>query len=130
MLLENYIKEIKEDTIVNELNLKEKSLSLPALKAKWVARLINHKNTLNELEKKKRILVKRLLPQVKESLPVKLSDNLIKDAAEDTKEVAEISEKINEQKQIIEFLERTEKVMTSFTYDIGNIVKVIQLETL
>lgn len=130
MDINSYIKELKEDTSVNELVLKEKSLMLPGLKAKWVSRLITHKNTLSDLEKKKKRLLKSIIPKVRESLPVKLNDSVIRDSAEGTKEVNEINEKIEEQKNIIDFLERTEKIMSSFSFDISNIVKVVQLETL
>jgi len=130
MVLEDYINEIKEDTKVNEINLKEKSLSLPALKAKWVSRLINHKNALSSLERRKRSLLKNLIPKVKETLPVKLSDTVIRETAESTEEISDINKKIDQEKSVIDFLERTEKIMSSFTYDIGNITKIIQLETL
>ena len=130
MDINSYIKELKEDTSVNELVLKEKSLMLPGLKAKWVSRLITHKNTLSDLEKKKKRLLKSIIPKVRESLPVKLNESVIRDSAESTKEVNDINEKIEEQKNIIDFLERTEKIMSSFSFDISNIVKVVQLETL
>ena len=130
MDIETYIKELGQDTVVNELNLKEKSLTLPGLKAKWVSRLIKHKNSLNSLEKRKKLLIRNILPKVRESLPVKLSDNVIKESAEGTKEIQDINEHIEAEKSIIDFLEKSEKVMTSFTYDISNIIKIVQLETL
>lgn len=130
MLVSEYITELKEDTKVNELSLKEKALMLPGLKAKWVARLINHKNKLAELDREKKKTIKNILPKVKENLPVKLNDSVIISKAENIKEVAEINERIEEQKNIIDFLERTEKIMSSFSFDISNIVKVVQLETL
>lgn len=130
MILDDYINEIKEDTKVSEINLKEKSLSLPGLKAKWVSRLINHKNTLASLERSKKQKLKNLIPKVKETLPVKLSDTVIKETAESTEEISLINSKIETEKSIIDFLERAEKIMSSFTYDIGNIAKIIQLETL
>ena len=130
MTLETYIEELKKDTIVNELNLKEKALSLPALKAKWVSRLIQHKNEFNRLSTKKKRLIRDSIPQVKENLPVKLSDNYIKSKAEELTSVSSISDKIQEEEKLIDFLERVEKIMSSMTYDLGNIVKVVQLETL
>lgn len=128
--IDNYIKELKEDTVVNELNLKEKALMLPGIKAKWVSRLINHKNVLAGLEREKKKILKKLIPQVRESLPVKLSENVIRDSAENTKEIHDLNTKIEEEKNIIDFLERTEKIASSFSFDISNIVKVVQLETL
>lgn len=128
--IDNYIKELKEDTVVNELNLKEKALMLPGIKAKWVSRLINHKNALTGLEREKKKLLKKIIPKVRESLPVKLSENVIRDSAENTKEINDFNSKIEEEKNIIDFLERTEKIVSSFSFDISNIVKVVQLETL
>lgn len=125
-----YIIELKEDSIINELNLKEKALLLPGLKAKWVSRLINHKRTLTELEKKKKKLVKNLIPKVNEMLPVKLSDNVLKEKVEEVKDVSDLSAMIENEKQIVDFLEKTEKIVSSYSYDIGNIVKIVQLETL
>jgi len=128
--VDNYIKELKEDTVVNELNLKEKALMLPGIKAKWVSRLINHKNVLTGLEREKKKILKNIIPKVRESLPVKLSENVIRDSAESTKEIHDLNLKIEEEKNIIDFLERTEKIASSFSFDISNIVKVVQLETL
>jgi len=128
--LDSYIEELKIDTIVNELNLKEKSLSLPALKAKWVSIIISHRNKLNTLQRTKKKLLKDTIPQVKDKLPVKLSENYIKEKAEDVVSISNISEEIDREEKIIDFLEKVEKIMSSMTYDIGNIVKVVQLETL
>jgi len=95
-----------------------------------MGRLIYHKNIINDLEKKKSKLIRSIVPKVKESMPVKLSDNVIKNTAENTKEVQEINNQIDEHKRVVDFLERIEKVMSSLSFDISNIVKVMQLETL
>ena len=129
-ILKDYIAELKTDAIINELNLKEKSLLLPGIKAKWVSRLINHKNTLNSLEKNKKRLIKNLIPKVRESMPVKLSDNIIKETAENTNEIQNINSEIENEEIIVEFLEKAEKTISSYSYDISNIVKIMQLETL
>jgi hypothetical protein len=130
MNFDDYMDELKKDTIVNELNLKEKALALPALKAKWVSRLIYHKNSINDLEKNKSKLIRSIVPKVRESMPVKLSDNVIKNTAENTREVQDINNQIDEHKRVVDFLEKIEKVMSSMSFDISNIVKVMQLETL
>lgn len=129
-ILAEYVDELKKDTSINELNLKDKSMSLPALKGKWVARLIRHKNTLHSLERKKRNAFKEAIPKVKEQLPVKLSENFIKEKAENVTEIIAINNQIEEEKLVIDFLERTEKVISSMSYDLSNIIKIVQLETL
>ena len=54
MSLSNFIDELKNDCIVDEINLKESALLLPAKKAKWVSRLILQKNELIKLENDKK----------------------------------------------------------------------------
>lgn len=128
--LKEYIEELKADAVINELNIKEKSLLLPGLKAKWVSRLINHKNTLNSLERNKKKLIKNLIPHVKESMPVRLSDNVIKESAESTAEVQKLNSEIEAEKIVVDFLEKAEKTVSSYSFDISNIIKIMQLETL
>jgi hypothetical protein len=129
MDLAEYIEELKQDCIVDEINLKESSLLLPAKKAKWVTRLILQKNNLNKLEKDKKELVRKLTELLKEQAVVNLSVAVLKSKAEQHEKVLEIDEKIQESKNLIDFLERVEKVMSSMSFDIGNIIKIVQLET-
>lgn len=129
-MLDNYIEELKNDAVINELNIKEKSLALPGIKAKWVARLINHKNNLNRLEKSKKNRIKKIIPQVNESMPVKLSESVIKATAENTIEIQNINLEIEQEKILVEFLEKAEKTISSYSFDISNIIKIMQLETL
>ena len=129
MDLNQYIEELKQDCIVDEINLKESSLLLPAKKAKWVARLILQKNVLNKLEKERRELIQKLTDLLKEQAVVTLSVAVLKSKAEQHEKVLEIDSKIQESKNLIDFFERVEKVMSSMSFDIGNIIKIVQLET-
>ena len=63
-----YIEEIKADTGVDELSLKEKALLMPGIKAKWVSRLIMHKNAIRGLEKQK----SKIISEVMEGSKVKV----------------------------------------------------------
>ena len=53
-LFEEFKKEILEDTKIDEINLLQKQLMLPAIKHKWVARLIQQKRERNKMEKKRK----------------------------------------------------------------------------
>ena len=55
--------EINSDLVLDRINLLEKQLMLPAIKHKWVARLIDQKRLKSSLETKKKhlkILIKFL----------------------------------------------------------------------
>jgi hypothetical protein len=54
---------------------------------------------------------------------------VLKNFAEKDNSVIEIDQKIEESKNLIDFLERIEKIMSSMSFDIGNIIKIVQLET-
>lgn len=125
----SYIEELKEDTKVDEITLKEKALYLPGIKAKWVARLINHKNSLNRLEKQKARLANELMEKVKKDSPIKLHNTIAKEKAETLPDFQDLILKISDEKIIIEFLEKVEKIFSSMSFDISNIVKIVQLET-
>ena len=125
----SYIDELKEDTVVDEITLKEKALLLPGIKAKWVARLITHKNTLNKLEKQKPKIVNALIEKYKQESPIKLHIAVAKEKAENSEELSELNQQITDEKTIIEFLEKVEKIISSMSFDMSNIVKIVQLET-
>jgi hypothetical protein len=129
MSLSKYIEELKNDCVVDEINLKESALILPAKKAKWVARLILEKNNLFKLEKDRKIFINSLIENLKSEAVSNLSSAVLKNLAEKDENVIDFDNKIEESKNIIDFLERTEKIMSSMSFDIGNIIKIVQLET-
>jgi hypothetical protein len=129
MSLSNYIEELKDDCVVDDINLKESALMLPAKKAKWVTRLILAKNSVNKLEKDKKKQISIIMEKLKQESISTVSNAVLKSLAEKHESVIEIDNKIEENYNLIDFLERVEKVMSSMSFDIGNIVKIVQLET-
>ena len=98
-LLEEYISELSVDVQIDEFSMKDVQMKLPAIKHKWTGRLMRAKM---EIEEK----TAELHPDVKETW-----------------------DQINELKLVVEFLEKTEKTLSSITFDIRNIVEIIKLET-
>ena len=127
-MLERYINEIEEDLKIDQFNIKEASLKSPGRKHFWVSRLINHKRNLQSLENKKLDLKKQIMDQIHDQSPVKLSTYTVDKTSDDSGMIREIQVKINEEKLIIEFLEKTEKIFSSLTYDIKNIIEIMKLE--
>lgn len=129
MSLSNFIEELKKDCMVDEINLKESALLLPAKKAKWVSRLILEKNNLNSLEKERKLAFNVVMESLKKQSVTSISQPVLKNLAEKDARVLEIENKINESENLIDFLERVEKIMSSMSFDVGNIIKIVQLET-
>lgn len=129
-LLDKYIKEIEQDLKIDEFNLKEASLKSPGRKHFWVSKLIHHKKNINSLEAKKANLKKKIIKEIQVQSPVRLSPVTVEKTADDIAEVKELQQQINDEKLIIEFLEKTEKTFSSLTYDIKNIIEIMKLEQL
>jgi hypothetical protein len=129
MSLSNYIEELKNDCVVDEINLKESALLLPAKKAKWVSRLILEKNNLMKLENERKVALNSIVDALKKKSVTSLSQPVLKNIAEKDVNILAIDEKIEYSNNIIDFLEKVEKVISSMSYDISNIVKIVQLET-
>jgi len=127
--LNSYIKELEEDVKIDELNLKEAALMLPARKAKWVSRLIIEKNNLNDLHKERTRLINDVVEEIKKESHVRLATPTLEKAAEKHGKVATITQEIARKQNIIEFLERVEKTIHSIGFDIKNLIEVIKMET-
>lgn len=129
-LLKKYMDEIGQDLVVDDFNLKEVQMRLPARKHFWVARLMDAKVEKNRLIAKKKQLKKDLTKKVIEDSPVKISLSVAEQHAERHDSVIHITESLAEYGVIIEYLEKCEKVLSSMSFDLSNIIKINQMEQL
>lgn len=127
-LLKKYIAEISQDLEINDLNIKEAQMRLPARKHFWVARLIDAKIALTKLQAAEKDLRNKLAKKINEDAPVKLATQTIDNILNQRDEIKELVAQITEYKYIIEYLEKTEKIMSSLHWEIKNIVNLMQLE--
>ncbi len=128
-MLEEYIKELENDLKIDELYLKDYTLRLPGIKHKWAGRCIRHKLELVDLKQKKEKLKKTLKTKVLESSSVKPSLPALDKIVENSDEVKEFDKKIHEIELIVELLEKSEKTLSSASYDLKNLIDIIKLET-
>jgi hypothetical protein len=127
-IVEKYIKEIEEDLKIDEFNIKEASLKTPGRKHFWVSRLINHKRNLYFLEHELEETSKKLVIETREKSPVAISTMSLTNAVAESEVIKALQLRIKEEKFVIDLLERTEKTFSSLTYDIKNIIAIMQLE--
>lgn len=128
-LLEKYITELDVDVKIDQFNLKEVQLALPGIKHKWSGRLVRHKIELNELNLKRVLKLTEIANQLEYQSPTPLPKPIVEKNALKHSAMIEIDTQIAYTKLIIEFLEKTEKTLSSMTFDISNIVKIITIET-
>ena len=129
-LLSKYIKEVEQDLILNDFNIKETQLRLPAKKHFWVARLIEAKRNLQDLIDKEKKMTKVLSAKIKEQSPVTLTDKTVLNLIDEQEEIGSIKEKKRDLTNVVEYLEKVEKIFGSMHWEIKNIVDLGKLETL
>lgn len=128
--LETFTKELEEDTKIDELNLLQKQMMLPAIKHKWVARLIESKRRLNSLNRKKKNIRESVLETFKtEGIPTGIPKTSLDKKIDASEPMTKIQEDIEDTEIIIEYLEKVENIFRSMTYDLKNIVDINKLET-
>lgn len=128
--LEQYIKEMGEDVELDEFNLKDAQMKLPALKHKWVGRLIRHRSELERLTSSRDKMVHQVAQEIIDTATYQVTLPSAQKAAEKHSSIKGIDEQIREHKLIIEFLDKGEKIFTSMSFDIKNITEIMKLETL
>lgn len=128
-VLEQYSKELTDFCVINEFTVKEKQLQLPAFKHLFVGRLIRHKIYGSKLKTQKEKLRTELAHAAAKASPVGLDFSKVEKAMESNEKIVEINNQIYYNTLIIEYLEKVEKVLSSITYDIKNIVEIMKLET-
>jgi hypothetical protein len=128
-LFEIYKEEIVKDTKIDEINLLEKQLCLPAIKHKWVARLIQQKREKNNLLKKRKELKEQVLEKIKDQIPPGIPKKALDARLDSTEEIQKIDENMQDIDIMIEYLEKIEIIFKSMSYDLRNIIDINKLET-
>tara|TARA_R100000315_G_C5202032_1_gene118907 strand:+ start:558 stop:953 length:396 start_codon:yes stop_codon:yes gene_type:complete len=129
-LLKKYIDEIGQDLVLDDFNLKEAQMRLPARKHFWVARLMDAKINRNKLISKKKKLKKEVVKKVIADSPVRITESAAESAAEKHESVSAINDNINELNAVIEYLEKVEKIFSNMHWEIKNIVDINKMEQL
>ena len=123
------MEEIVQDTNVDNFNILDVQMRLPAIKHKWVGRLMRHKFEVKELRREKEKLIRELTSKLLSESPVKIAEPVAEKKVSKVDSVLKIDAKIRETYLIIEYLEKVEKIFSSMTFDIKNVTEIMKLET-
>tara|TARA_B100002019_G_scaffold206679_1_gene179436 strand:- start:689 stop:1084 length:396 start_codon:yes stop_codon:yes gene_type:complete len=128
--LEEYIKEMGKDVELDEFNMKDIQMKLPALKHKWVGRLIRHRGEISKLQQSRDNMIKQISQEMIDTATYQVTLPTAQKAAEKHSSIKNIDESIKENKLIVDFLEKGEKIFSSMSFDIKNIIEMMKLETM
>ena len=129
-LLKKYQVEFEKDIKIDQINLRDIQMRLPALKHKWIARLINNKQKINELGKLKYVTKQEAFDKLKDEGAIGLSHIALEKKIEQFDDIKNINNKVKDLKLVVEYLEKIEQIMKTVTYDVSNLIKIMELEEL
>lgn len=124
-----YYDELKEDTTLSILNLREKSMLVSSIRTKWIMYLFKERENLNRVKARKKELLTLKLKESNSStsssmLKLKNQDALI----ENNKDIQKLNSLINYCQEVINFLEYVINVLNDFGFTIKNSIDLLKLE--
>lgn len=125
-LLKKYQSRMSEFCNIDDLNLSERLKKVPEEKHFWNTQLVDAKIQLGRLEKQKKTLDKDLTKKVTADSPVELNKRALGDLVKGG--LADIDDKIQDQKYLVEWLELTTKTVSFIAQDFKNILTLKQIE--
>jgi len=128
-LLERYIDELTQDTHLDEFNVRDMQLKLPGIKHKWAGRQVRARIELTKLKADRWSVINKLTDKLVEESPVNISKPTAKQKVMTHSTVVKLDKEIEELSHVITFLEKTDKTLSSMTFDIRNLTEIMKLET-
>lgn len=128
-LFTEYHEKISNFLKIDELNMKEAQMTLPAVRHYWVGRLMFHKQQIMKLKKAKDKACKALRERIENETPVGLSPKTISDSISKHDIMIKIEEEISNNEFLIEYLTKVESNFRDTQYGMNNLTKIITLET-
>jgi hypothetical protein len=119
-----------DDVKLTELNLHDRTLTCPAIKTKWLRMLFEERKLLKKLEEYKKTKVEEYIKtHGKPNVPKNVEKIQLDAEARKTADILRIDNAVENEKEVIDFLEQAIKVvMTSFSFDIKNSIDILKIE--
>lgn len=128
-LIEKYNEDIKKYVTVDEFNMKQIQMDLPATRHYWVGRLMYHKQEILKLKRLRKEAVKKVSDRIQAESPVGMSERSLEQATSSHPILTKIDGQIAEHELIVEYLTKIESNFRSISYDIKNLIEIVKLET-
>ena len=129
-MLEAYLKEMEKDVVFDDFTIKETQMKLPAIKHKWVGRLVRHKQELHGKESEYNNFKRRLIKEARENSTYQVTEPALEKIVVKHEKLVNRLEDIDDLKLLIEFLEKAEKLFNGMSFDIKNLIEIMKMETL
>ena len=128
-LIQKYEEEIKKYVTVDEFNMKQIQMDLPSIRHYWVGRLMFHKQEIFKLKKIRKTAQSKISEKMQEESPIGLTTKTVHFAADNHPVVIKIDDQIAENEILVEYLTKIEANFRSLSFDLKNLIQIVQLET-
>jgi len=128
--INEYYDELNDDMTVTIFNLRDRSLAVSAIRAKWLMYFFKEKENLKRLKEAKSKATTMLLdkynkdPNKRSVINKKLEDEI---NANEPKMV-KLNDRINDNKEIVQFLEFTTNILNDYGFTVKNAIDALKLE--
>ena len=129
LLIAKYNDEIKKYVSVDEFNMKQVQMDLPATRHYWVGRLMFHKQEILKLKRLRKEAQKKIVDRLEHESPVGLNPKTLEQAQQHHPLVGKIDGQIAEHELVVEYLGKIEANFRSISFDIKNLIEIVKLET-
>jgi len=128
-LIEKYNEDIKKYVTVDEFNMKQIQMDLPATRHYWVGRLMYHKQEILKLKRLRKEAIQKVSDKIQSESPVGISERSLNEAASNHPILSKIDGQVAEHELIVEYLGKIEANFRSISFDIKNLIEIVKLET-
>jgi hypothetical protein len=128
-LISEYEAAILKEVTLDELNLRDIQMILPAKRHYWVGRLMYHKSEIYRLGNLKKEAKKRILEKIQKESPVGIDSRSIQKSLQEHDVMQKIELQIAEHELVVEYLTKIEANFRSLSFDLKNLIEIQKLET-
>ena len=122
--LSKYISEFNDDIALNLHNIREKSLMVSTIRAKWLGYYMAEKENLKKIQKLKTSILNKKVNTGSSVLRLKNEETLEKED-ENLKKLNVLNDYTKEN---IDFIERAMNIVADFGFSIKNTIEIMKLE--
>lgn len=125
--LNKYIRELKEDLKITLSNIREKSMTVSEIRAKWLNYYHVEKENLERIKRAKEKILKQKMGEVKNKdsvLRLKSEESI----AKNDETVQKLNKLAENTKSTINYLEYAQNILNDFGWNIRNSIEILKME--
>ena len=130
-LIKKLGEELLEDVEVNLMNVRDKSMTVSTIRAKWVMKFFKEKEVVRKLKSAKTQLLQKGVDslqttdtQYRSMSKIRLEEKISKESDK----IKKINEMISKQNEVIQFMEYALNVVSDFNFTVKHSLDTIKLE--